>query len=315
MDSTHITRRRFAAVFFILVGVGVAAYMTQAPRSSSSDAAAAHEIALLARGRVVARLSTATFDLKAPSERLRLRRVIMNRLPSSLSTRQNGVATKYRLRRRDAAAAALKLNDGNGRITVGAEPTAVSIAAPVIKQKLRNNCEAAALQVLLQTADSKVPQLKLQEQLPRSGPLDPKGSGAGRIWGDPDSGYVGRPDGGGTAGGFGVYPGPVQRLAAKHGVELEDLTGRPARSIYAKLLTGRAVMVWVGLGDGPYSSWRSPSGRQITVNLNEHTVVLNGLDESDRLSVVNPLTGQAEVWSKEKFEAMWQLLGRRALST
>lgn len=315
MDSSRTTRRRVAAVFFILIGVAVAAYMTQAPRFSKSHAAANHEIAFLVRGRVLARVSTGTFDLKAPGERLRLRRVIMNRLPSSVSTRRRGVTTKYELRRREAAAAALQLNDGNGSIAVAAAPTAVSIDAPVIKQKLRNNCEATALQVLLQTAGSRVPQLELQEQLPKSGPLDPIVSSAGLTWGDPDSGFVGRADGGGSAGGFGVYPGPVQRLAAKQGVALEDLTGRPARSIYSKLLSGRAVMVWVGLGDGPYSSWRSPTGRQITVNLNEHTVVLNGLDKNGQLLVVNPLTGRAEIWSKDKFEAMWQLLGRRALST
>jgi uncharacterized protein YvpB len=315
MDSSRTSRRRIAAVFFICIGVAVAAYVTQASRFSKSHAAASHEIAFLVRGRVLARVSTGAFDLSAPSERMRLRRVITGQLPSSVSTRFRGVTTRYELRRRSAAAAALRLNDGNGRITVATAPTVVSIDAPVIKQKLRNNCEAAALQVLLQTADIRVPQLKLQEQLAKSGPLDPSDSAAGRVWGDPDAGYVGRPNGGGTAGGFGVYPGPVQRLAAKHGVVLQDLTGRPARSIYATLLKGRAVMVWVGLGDGPYSSWRSPSGRQITVNLNEHTVVLNGLDKSDRLSVVNPLTGRAEDWSKEKFEKMWQLLGRRALST
>lgn len=315
MGSSQVTRRRFAAIFFVLVGIAVAVYSTQTPRSSDSHAAASHEIVFSARGRVLARVGTATFDLQVPGERVRLRRVIMNRLPSSFSTRRSGVTTKYGLRRRDAVAAALRLKDANGKIKVADAPTVVSIEAPVIKQKLRNNCEATALQVILQIAGSRVPQLKLQQQLPTSGPLDPSDSAAGRIWGDPDSGFVGRPDGGGTAGGFGVYPGPVKRLAAKHGVALEDVTGRPPRSIYAKLLAGRAVMVWVGLGDGPYSSWRSPSGRQITVNLNEHTVVLNGLDESGRLAVVNPLTGQAESWSKEKFEKMWQLLGRRALAT
>ncbi|MGK2877617.1 MAG: C39 family peptidase [Solirubrobacterales bacterium] len=209
----------------------------------------------------------------------------------------------------------MNLSGVGGNVTIVTAPRAVTIEAPTIKQKLRNNCEATALQILLRTAGRKVTQLDLQAQLRKSGTLDPTGAPGNRTWGDPDAGFVGRPEGGGTAGGFGVYPGPVKSLAARHGVALRNLTDRPARSLYSTLLAGHAVMVWVGLGDGPYSSWQSPTGRTIKVNLNEHTVVLNGLDENGQLSVVNPLTGTAERWSKRKFESMWRLLGKRALST
>lgn len=315
MASSTIVRRRIAALFFLLVGVLVAVYAAQALSSNKSDAAANHELTFRARGRVVARVNTDTFDLRAAAERARLRRVIMKQLPATVSSRRDGAWTSFDLRRSDAASAALRLGGGGGDLTVATTPAAAKIRAPVIKQKLRNNCESAALQILLRTVGRNVPQLDLQAQLPKSGALDPSGSGESRRWGDPDMGFVGRPDGGGIAGGFGVYPRPVQRVAAKRGVALRNMTGRPAQDIYSTLLAGRAVMVWVGLGDGPYTSWKSPTGRTITVNLNEHTVVLNGLDRRGQLSVVNPLMGTAESWSKQKFEAMWDLLGNRALST
>lgn len=314
MTISSTALRRFVAVFVILFSVAVVAYVARALGSNGSDTETSHVINFSAQGRPVARVNTEAFDLQAAGERARFRRVVMNRVPQTISIRRAGVRRTFRLSRREAASAALLLGDRGGNVSVATSPSAVRIAAPSIKQKLRNNCEATALQILLRTTGRGASQLRLQAELTRSGPLDPVGTGSNRTWGDPDLGFVGRPDGGGTAGGFGVYPGPVKQLAAKRGVALRDLTGEPARRIYTTLLAGNAVMVWVGLGDGPYSSWRSPSGRSINVNLNEHTVVLNGLDRSGRLTVVNPLNGRTERWSKQKFETMWELLGRRALA-
>ena len=125
---------------------------------------------------------------------------------------------------------------------------------------------------------------------------------------------MGRPDGGGTAGGFGVYQGPVRRVAQSYGRRLEDLSGSSPVQVYARLRSGRAVMVWVGLSDGPYGTWSSPSGRAVRVNFGEHAVVLAGIGSAGDLRVLNPLEGTRETWSAAKFEAMWRLLGRRALA-
>jgi uncharacterized protein YvpB len=180
---------------------------------------------------------------------------------------------------------------------------------------LHNNCETAALQVLLATVGVKVDQLRLQADVRRSGPLDPTGSPPNQTWGDPSLGFVGRAAGGGPAGGFGVYQGPIADLAGRFGVRLRDLTRSSPRALYRRLLDGHAVMTWVGLGNGPFGHWRSPSGRQINVNFNEHAVVLVGMRTSGMLEVVNPLYGTRELWSRADFETMWARLGRRALST
>jgi uncharacterized protein YvpB len=193
-------------------------------------------------------------------------------------------------------------------------PLRTTIALRPVRQVLHNDCESAALSMLLAAAGVRVGQLELQARLPRSGPLDAEpveGSSLFR-WGDPERGFVGRPAGGGTEGGFGVYEPPVRALAAHYGAHLLDLHGRSVAAVRSAVLAGHPVLAWVGLAAGPYLSWLTPSGRKITVNLNEHAVTLVGAGP-DYLLVNNPLTGKRERWSEALFSYRWKLLGRRAL--
>jgi uncharacterized protein YvpB len=168
--------------------------------------------------------------------------------------------------------------------------------------------------MLLAAAGHRVGQLVLQARLPHSGPLDPKPVAGSTLfqWGDPERGFVGRPAGGGTEGGFGVYEPPIRRLAARYGVRLVDLHDRRLAVVREAVLAGHPVLAWVGLAAGPFLSWLTPSGRKITVNLNEHAVTLVGAGPG-YLLVNNPLTGRRERWSNELFSYRWKLLGRRAL--
>ena len=240
----------------------------------------------------------------------------------------SGRVRPRRVERRNRARVTLRASDGDlvprlrtiaraggGRLQVKERFVSSTIRLPVVKQALRNNCETAALSMLLASRGVRARQLDLQEQLPRSGPRDPAPASAGGppTWGDPQQGFVGRPEGGGTNGGFGVFERPIARLARRHGIRLEDLTRKPAGTIYRRLLRGRAVMVWIGLSEGPYMTWRTPGGEQFTGNFGEHTVVLTGID-GDRLEVNDPLPGQRAVWTRAQFTEMWQRLGRRALA-
>ena len=200
------------------------------------------------------------------------------------------------------------------RVNVPAVPLSSTIALAAVRQVLHNDCEATALSMVLTAAGVHAGQLELQARLPRSGPLDPEpvaGSDLFR-WGDPEHGFVGRPDGGGTEGGFGVYEPPIRALAARYGVQLVDLHGRSVAAVRAAVLAGHPVLAWVGLAAGPYLSWLTPSGHKITVNLDEHAVVLVGAGPGYVL-VDNPLTGERERWSDELFSYRWKLLRRRAL--
>lgn len=204
---------------------------------------------------------------------------------------------------------------GGGTVPLSRRPVSASVRLPVVRQALRNNCESAALSMLLAGRGVNARQLDLQRALPRSGPLDPVLDAAGDpvLWGDPRDGYVGRAEGGGTAGGYGAYERPVRELARRRGVTLSDLSRSSPERVYRRLLAGRPVMVWIGLSDGPYKTWRTPRGERVTGNFGEHTVVLTGL-EGGMVELNDPLVGRRVRWTRDRFERLWERLGRRAVS-
>lgn len=262
--------------------------------------------------RVLQRLDVSTALRAGRLDAARLRRLLVDRLAPEWTVATGRARIVYGI---DPPRVIRRVRAGGGPVVrVAASPRASSLRAPVVAQALRNNCESAALEVLLATVGKRRPQLALQAALPTSGPLDPVEQGGDRVWGDPELGYVGRPEGGGPAGGFGVYQGPVKDVAAREGVELEDMTGRPLAELLDRVRSGRAVMVWIGLSEGPYGSWRTPEGRPVRVNFGEHTVVLTGVERDGRVSIVNVLQGTRERWTQSELLQKWERLGRRALA-
>jgi len=215
---------------------------------------------------------------------------------------------------RDAAQRALghRAQTG-GRVRVTERPVGVMIDVPVIKQAHRSNSETAALEMLLASRGVDRDQRELQRLLRRDGPLEPRRRGDGAIvWGNPERGFVGRADGVGAAVGFGVYPPPLTALARRW-IEPVDLSGRAPELIFARLLSGHAVLAWVGRSAGPYRSWVGPRGERVTVNWGERAILLVGLAGS-RILLNDPQTGTRQNWSRQQFKRRWGLLGRRALS-
>lgn len=295
--------------------LGLAALLTVAwlaLRGGADGGADGGSIRLVAGERTVARASV---DRLAEMTPRRLSRWLA-RVPDARRERRGRATITFAVEHGPLRAAVERaLKNGGGRVTVPERTTSASISLPVVKQAFRNNCETAALAMLLDARGVSESQIRLQRELPRSGPLDPRPDPAGgpATWGDPDRGFVGRVEGGGTSGGYGVYEEPVRRLARSRGVRLADLSGAPPSSVYRRLLAGRPVMVWVGLSEGPYRTWRTPQGRRVTGNLGEHTVVLTGI-EGRNLTVNDPLAGIRTTWSREYFRELWTRLGRRALA-
>jgi len=206
------------------------------------------------------------------------------------------------------------VREGGGVVAVRERATAASIRVPLIKQVLQDDCEATALSMVLAFRGKRVGQLTLQDQVAHSRPLDPTVSPSGsEVWGDPSQGFVGRADGGGPAGGFGVYQGPIKALARTHGVALDDLSGASPAAVYRALLAGHPVMAWVALANGPFATWQTPAGRTVHINYGEHAVVLTGVGAAG-VSVNDPLSGSRLTWEKPQFEQMWAALGHRALA-
>lgn len=305
-------RHRLVAVMVILVAAGGATALGSRVGSNAAPAPApAPVLEILAGQRTVLRVKLRDHQ---PPDRVALRRLLATRLPREVVASRGRAQINYRYDIDATVTLAAAVRARGGRVRAVRAAVSSRILAPVIRQFGRNTCEAAALHVLLASTGLNVGQQRLQAAFPRSGPLDPAGTGPERIWGDPDAGYVGRPEGGGAAGGFGIYPGPVAATARKYGRALDDLTATTPQRIYARLLAGRAVMTWIGLSDGPYGSWRSPRGERVQVNFGEHTIVLAGIARNGDLRVVNPLQGTLERWTRARFEVAWQLLGRRALA-
>jgi uncharacterized protein YvpB len=315
MSSGAIRRRRATAVGAILaIAAGTALVLSNAggsaPTADPAQSAAAQDqvLRLELDGRTLAERPTSR--LTAPRSQAALTQLA----PASSTLRRGRATIRLRTDREDLALDIHRaIAAGGGTVVVPQEPVASSIRLPVVKQTLQDDCEATSLSMMLNFAGKQVDQLTLQDQVAHSAPLDPQQGPEGEIWGDPSRGFVGRADGGGPAGGFGVYQGPIAALARRHGVVLRDLSHRSPQDIYRTLLLGRPVMAWVALSEGPYASWHSPAGKAVTVNYGEHAVVLSGVTEGD-VTVNDPLSGQRLQWSKGQFESMWASLGRRALA-
>ena len=309
-----VRRRRAAAAGGLIFAVAVVLMLSSAggsnrSRRPASSAPAPDQILRMdIGGRTIAEQPTSRLSGMQPQIALASQAPPISMLRRSRATirlRTNRQALIHSIQR----AVAL----GGGTVHVPQAPIASSIGLPVIKQTLKDDCEATSLSMMLYFAGKRVNQLTLQDQVARSGPLDPEQGPEGEIWGDPNLGFVGRADGGGLAGGFGVYQGPIAALSSRHGVPLQNLSHDSPHEIYRTLLLGRPVMVWVALSEGPYGSWHSPTGRDVNVNYGEHAVVLSGVSEDD-VTVNDPLSGERLTWSKSQFEVMWESLGRRALT-
>lgn len=311
-------RRRGLFVLLVLAAAGI--YVVATAKSSPTGTAAGsnppvHSLRVTVGDTAIATVPTRRYMSRGRVDVAALTTILAPTLPDTSTEVSGSVRTVYSYDRDATVARAASLGATGGQVAAIRRAIAATIAAPVIKQRLRNNCEATALSILLATTGRRIDQLRIQRALPTSGSPDPTTDSAGMRWGDPNVGFVGRPDGGGTAGGFGVYPGPVAATARRFGAALRDLSGKRPAAVYRSLRAGHAVMTWIGLSDGPYGTWTTPSGRQVTVNFGEHTVVLHGITQDGALLVSNPLKGTRERWSQEQFEMLWARLGRRALAT
>lgn len=302
-------RRRIAALAALAAAALVAVAVSTGGSGGGSSTAPPGLVRVELEGRTVAHARPTALGRPGAIASL------LASLPATRTVHRGPATIQMRVERAAAASEIERAAGANGgTVDVGQRPIAADIGLPVIQQTLRDDCEATALSMLLADSGKHVDQLTLQSQVAHSPPLDPTvGADGSELWGDPSRGFVGRADGGGPAGGFGVYQGPIQALARRHGVTLRDLTGSRPAAVYAALLHGHPVLAWVALSNGPFATWTSLSGRTVRVNYGEHAVVLTGVGPAG-VQVNDPLSGTKQTWSKARFEQMWDGLGRRALS-
>ena len=302
----RIRRRRATAAVVVLLALGAIAVVVTSGGGSSGHGTSARSpgpVTLQFGGRTLATVparQVESFATGAAALPIGSTEVV-SRGPAQITYRVDRPA----LLRRLAATS-------GGALTVPAEPVASRVQAPIVQQAYPRNCETASLSMLLATVHPMIDQRTLQRELPHAQPISPTNGPGGQVWGDPEQGFVGLPINGGSSGGYGVYERPILRLASRVSKPV-DLTGLQPSAIYDRLLQGHAVMVWVGLSDGPYASWHTPQGSLVRANWGEHAVLLTGVRANEVL-VNDPLDGRRKVWSKSAFRQMWDRLGRRAVS-
>lgn len=204
--------------------------------------------------------------------------------------------------RRVVAAAA----SGSRSIAMPQAVARVTLVAPAVRQRYRNDCEAAALAIALRDASG---QEGLQRALPRAEPREARNTSRGLVWGDPEIGFVGDVEG----GGYGVYDLPLLAVARQRDSGAENLTGRPLATMLAALRDGHPIVAWVTLGISRPFAWHTQSGGVVHANRAEHAIALTGWSRS-LIEYVDPWDGRSKTLAVADLAARWLPLGRRAVA-
>jgi uncharacterized protein YvpB len=185
---------------------------------------------------------------------------------------------------------------------------AVALSAPIIKQDLALDCEAAALQVALAVQHITVPQDQIYAGLPqdlRSPTLGPDGYPA--RWGDPFSAFVGDVHGYEPSfTGYGVYYPPIVTAADRYGARADGHTGWTIAEVIAQLRAGNSVIIWLTSDFKAHTPryWTAWDGRHIPWAIGEHAVPVIGYDPLlNTLTVVDVLYGTERSFTTTGFAA------------
>ena len=129
----------------------------------------------------------------------------------------------------------------------------------------------------------------------------------GNVWGNPYEHFVGNVNGNQMRDGYGVYWGPIERVAKMFGNAQAFQNGNVAM-LTSNIQKGNPVMIWVYSKNGTPTHWKTPSGVDIFAAAGEHTVVAVGFvgpaDNPSKIIVNDSLVGQV-YWSRSLFNQKW----------
>lgn len=196
-------------------------------------------------------------------------------------------------------------------------PKSVLIDIPIIPQlpELKNGCEITSLTMMFNHAGISVDKLTLANKVKKDNtPLTHKGETIA-TWGNPHVGFVG--DITGKTPGYSIYPEALTPLIEEYmpGKSL-NLTGANYEDIERALVDNRPVLAWVT------SDFKTPTrpaqwiinGETISVYFSQHAVLVTGYDENN-VYYNDPLSNtKNKSVSKDVFKAIWEIMGKKALS-
>ncbi len=183
----------------------------------------------------------------------------------------------------------------------------VKLAVPIMLQQHGLSCEIAALRMALSFRGVQVSEETLLAKVGVDNTPH-----EGDVWGDPHVAFVGNVDGKQMVDGYGVYWGPIERVAKEYR-EAEDFENWDAISLTKAISEGNPVVIWVYSSGGWPTSWKTPSGKTITGTRDEHAVTAVGYvgpaSNPSQFIINDPLYGQV-YWSRDLFEKKWASFGK-----
>ncbi len=182
----------------------------------------------------------------------------------------------------------------------------VKLNVPVHLQEHALSCEVASLKMALGYRGINVSE---NELLAKIG-VDPTPH-QGNVWGNPNQAFVGNVDGRQMTTGYGVYWGPIARVARAYR-DASDFQGWSIGQLTSELKKGNPVIIWTYSKSGAPTNWFTPSGEKIYAVAGEHTVTVVGFtgsaDNPTQIIVNDSLIGQV-YWGRVLFDKKWSVFG------
>ncbi|OGD70080.1 hypothetical protein A3A84_00990 [Candidatus Collierbacteria bacterium RIFCSPLOWO2_01_FULL_50_23] len=187
--------------------------------------------------------------------------------------------------------------DYNFSFDTDAETTILTV--PLYLQQHSLSCEVASLRMAL--AYRQV--MKSEDELLAEIGVDSTPR-QGNVWGDPYSAFVGNVNGKQMSTGYGVYWGPIARVA-KNYRSASEFSGWSAAQVMNEVKKGNPVIIWTFSKNGTPTFWFTPAGEKIYAVAGEHTVVVVGYvgsaEDPDQVIVNDSLEGKV-YWPRATFD-------------
>ncbi len=182
------------------------------------------------------------------------------------------------------------------------ETRSARLTVPYYRQQHSATCTAAALRMALGYRGISSDEIGLVNAMGYA-PRDKDTSTNPPTWDDPDQMFVGSIDGSITGGtGAGPDAQPIAKAARAYGRSAQDFTGISAGWIAGQVYAGNPVIMFGAFKATGMTSWRTPAGKNVTMNLTGHVTVVTGVvgEPSNPVGfyVHDPLDGgKNEYWS------------------
>lgn len=187
------------------------------------------------------------------------------------------------------------------------EIRSVRLNIPHYQQQHPSSCAVASLRMILAYRGTTTDEMTIVSRMGYA-PRSMNKSTNPATWDDPSQMFVGSVDGSLSKGtGAGPDAGPVAKAARSFGHSASAVTGVSPTWVAQQIYAGNPVELFGAYGDGPFISWKTPSGRITKMNLASHARVITGVygEPSNPIGfwVNDPLLDSAVYWTAASLQA------------